>query len=151
MASREVGQEEERTNLAVQEERPSLAARNGPPQVVRARQRQELQGYLQSMDPTNVSDVIGQYEPSSGRLFVRYRRRARSSEHANQYTTRDSVGLKEDFSVDAEREQAQEHEQDFQWSVDKVALDWTRADTVCNNTMNKPTNEDVAGRRQGNE
>ena len=44
----------------VPEERPSLAAREGPPEVERERQRQELQRYLQRMDTTEVYDGMGQ-------------------------------------------------------------------------------------------
>ena len=57
MARREGGQREEQS--AIPEERPSLAAEEGPPEVERARQRQELQRYLQRMDPTDVNDVLG--------------------------------------------------------------------------------------------
>ena len=59
----------------------------------RARQRQELQRYLQRMNPTDVNDVLGQDQPSSGPLMVRFRGGARSTDQANPDTTRDSVDL----------------------------------------------------------
>ena len=58
MAGREGGQLEEQPVL--REERPSLAAREGPPEVERARQHHELQRYFQRIDPTDVNDVMEQ-------------------------------------------------------------------------------------------
>ena len=68
MASREIGQ---------RDEPPSLAAREGPPEVERARQRRELQLYLERPDPTVLNDVLGQFQPPGGPLTMRFRRSAR--------------------------------------------------------------------------
>ena len=46
MASREVRHREEHPNPVVSEERASIPAREGPPEVEGARKRQELQSYL---------------------------------------------------------------------------------------------------------
>ena len=51
MASREIGD---------REERPSLAPREGPSQVERARQRRDLQSFRQRTCPTARNDMLGQ-------------------------------------------------------------------------------------------
>ena len=77
-----------------------------------ARERQELQRYLQRMDHTDMKDVMGQDQPSGGPLTLHFRRSARSTDQANPDTMGDSVDLQRDFDVAAEAEPAQEQEQE---------------------------------------
>ena len=76
----------------------------------RERQRKELQGYLQRMEPADLNDVMGQYQPSDDPLKIHFRRDAPSPDQANPDTTRDSIDLQQDFDVGAEAEPAQEQE-----------------------------------------
>ena len=105
IAGREGGQREEQP--LIPEERPSLAAREGHIEMERARQRKELQRYLQRMDATDINDVMGQYQPSGGPLPMRFLRNARSTDQANRDTTRDSIDLQHDCDVGVEAERAQ--------------------------------------------
>ena len=91
IVGREGGQPEQQP--VGSEERPSVAARQGPPQVELAPQRQEMQRYLQRMDPTDGNHVMGQNQPSGGPLTMHFRRNARSTDQANPDTTRDSADL----------------------------------------------------------
>ena len=91
MARREGGQPEEQPALA--EERPSLAAREGPAELERAPQRHVLQRYLQRMNRTDVTDVLEQDQPSWGPLTIHFRRSARSTDQENPDTTPDRVDL----------------------------------------------------------
>ena len=45
------------------EEPPTLAPLEVPPDVEGARQRRELEIYLQRSDPTMLNDVLGQFQP----------------------------------------------------------------------------------------
>ena len=65
------------------------------------------------MDPSDINDVIGQYQPSGGPLKFRFRRDARSTDQANPDTTRDSAELQQDNDVGAEAEPAQEQNKMF--------------------------------------
>ena len=116
LMARRCGQWED--NLVISNERPSLATGEGPPEVERERQRQELERYLQRMHPSDGNDALGQYQPSVGPLTIRFRLGARSTDQGNPDTKSDSVGIQQDIDVGAEEEpaQEQEEEQDFHWT-----------------------------------
>ena len=122
-------------------EPPSLAARKEPPDVERVRQLRELESYLQRMDPTVVSDLMGHNQPSGGPLLVHFRRSCRSNEQPNPETKRDSIDLQEDSDVGNESEQAQ----DFRWMANVDATGSTTGETASNLTLNQAT-RDVARR-----
>ena len=102
MVSREIGD---------REEHPSLAPREGPPQVERARQLRDLQSLRERTCPTARNDLLGHQQPLGRPLTKRCRRNAHSTEQQNQDMTRDSAELQEDVEVgvELEQEQAQEH------------------------------------------
>ena len=145
LASQEVGQREDHPDPLVPEERPSLEARVGPPELERARQRQELQNYLQLMDPTDVKDMLGQDQHSTGPLMFHFVPSARSTDRPNPDKARD-LQQNIDLGADAEPAQDQQHEQDFHWTAELEATGSTRVDTVSNISISKATIEDVARR-----
>ena len=120
MANREVGHWEEHPNPGVRGKRPSRAAREGHPEVERARQPLELQRYLQRRDPTDVNNVVMQDQAESGPFLIRFLRGARSTDRANPDTMGDSLDLQQDFDMDADPEpaQEQEQEQELQWTAE---------------------------------
>ena len=87
LTRRECEQREDCADHLALGERLSLAAREGPTELGRARYRQEFQSYLQCMDPTDVNDVLRQYETSPGAMTIRFRLSARSPAHENPDTT----------------------------------------------------------------
>ena len=73
------------------------------------------------MDPTVLTDGLDQYQPPGGTLLLHFRPSARSNDHPNADTMRDSGDLHEVLELGGEAEQAQQ--QDFEWTADGVATD----------------------------
>ena len=59
MACRTVGHREETPETPACVDPSSFAAREGPPELERARQREDLPQYLLSRDPALIEDVMG--------------------------------------------------------------------------------------------
>ena len=96
------------------------------------------------MEITDVKDVLGQYQPSSRALLVRFRGTTRSVHQQNPDPTRDSLDLQPEFDNVELAEPAKE--QDFQSTAEFEPTASTTGETVSNITMSGAPICDVAGR-----